>query len=392
MSSTRALVKVLLPVVVVAAGAVSAKYLIDSREPPEPRPPEALVPVVRCLELERGPHEVSITARGTVVPRTESTLVAEVTGRVTEISPRLVSGGFFEPGEVLLSIDPRDYQLALSQAELEVARSERRLAEEEADAAVARREWSEFGQGEASPLTLREPQVAEAEASLAAALAAQERAWRDLERTQVVAPYPGLVRAKLTDLGQYLTAGTAIATVYAIDFAEVRLPLRDEELAFLDLPSSAGELQGGPPVLLGAAFAGAERRWQGSIVRSEGEIDPATRMVVAVARVEDPYGRAAEEAGAPLAVGLFVEAEIEGVLLEEVCVLPRGAVRDGGELYVLDAEDRLRFVDFELVRSERDLVVVRVPLEEGTRVVISPLEVATEGMLVREADEETDRD
>jgi len=91
-------------------------------------------------------------------------------------------------------------------------------------------------------------------------------------------------------------------------------------------------------------------------------------------------------------VGLFVEAEIEGVLLEEVCVLPRGAVRDGGELYVLDAEDRLRFVDFELVRSERDLVVVRVPLEEGTRVVISPLEVATEGMLVREADEETDRD
>jgi len=384
------LLKVLLPLVVLAVGAGFAKVLVDSKETPEPAPPEIVLPTVRCLPAHRREFQVQVPTQGTVIPRTESRLVVEVAGRVTQIAADLVSGGFFEKGDLLLEIDKRDYELALRQSELEVARSKRRLVEEEADAAVARQEWEELGDGEGTPLALHEPQVAEAKAALAAAEAALERARRDIERTRVVAPFRGRVRTKLADLGQFLPMGSPVATVYAVDFAEVRLPLPDEELAFLELPGSTLHSANGSPAMqepivrLFASFAGAQREWSGRIVRTEGEIDPSTRMVMAVARLEDPYGRLAEVAGAALPVGLFVQAEIHGALLENVFVFPRSAIRDGEVLYTLDEKDQLHHVAIDIVRSEREVVVVRGDLEEGVRVIVSPLEIATESMQVRD--------
>ena len=374
-----------LPVVVLVAAGFAAKTLIDMREVPEAEAREVLVPRVRTLPAEESDYEVWVPSRGSVVPRTESRLVVEVAGRVVGISPDLVSGGFFEEGDVLLEIDPRDYELALAQAELDVARSERRLAEEQADADVARREWETIGRGEATPLTLREPQVAEAEAALAASRAMLERAKRDLSRTQVTAPFSGRVRTKSVDVGQYVQPGVAVATLYATDVAEVRLPLPDGELQFLQLPVSGrtGE-EARPQVRLSATFAGERRRWEGTIVRTEGEIDPRTRMVMTVAQVVDPYGQDNPSSSVPLAIGMFVEADIRGVVLEDVIVLPRTALRDDGKLYVLDGDDRLRFVDVQVVRAERDSVVTRADIAPGTRVVVSPLEIVTDGMQVRD--------
>ncbi len=379
------LLKFVLPLVVLALAGFATKTLIDMREVPEPEAREVIVPRVRTMRAESTDYEVWVPSRGSVVPRTESRLVVEVAGRVTAISPDLVSGGFFEAGDVLLEIDPRDYELAVAQAELDVARSERRLAEENADAEVARREWETIGRGEATPLTLREPQVAEAVASLAAAEAMLERAKRDLNRTRVTAPFSGRVRDKSVDLGQYVQPGVAVATLYATDVAEVRLPLPDAELQFLQLPVAGrpGE-DARPLVRLSATFAGERRRWEGTIVRTEGEIDPRTRMVMTVAQVIDPYGQEDPTSSVPLAIGMFVEASIHGIVLEDVLVLPRTALRDNGQVFVLDENDRLRFVDAEIIRAERENVVVRAKIEEGTRVVISPLEIVTNGMQVRD--------
>ncbi len=379
--------QIALPFVVLALGGFGAWKLIESRQEPEGDPPPAILPTVRTIVAVAREHRVEVPARGSVVPRTESDLVVQVSGEVLSISPNLASGGFFEEGELLLTLDSRDYELAIAQHELTVAQAKRRLVEEEADAVVARREWEELGEGEASPLALREPHVAEAKASVTAAEAALARARLDLERTRVRAPYAGRVRRKNIDVGQFMMAGSSAARIYAVDYAEVRLPLPDEEIAFLELPirhRGGEEPAPGPLVKLHTEFAGARREWTARIVRTEGEIDPRTRMVVAVARVEDPYGIDREPGSMPLAVGLFLDAGIEGVLLRDVFVLPRAALRDGTRIYRLDGEDRLLISEVEVLRSEHDSVIVRGEIQDGDRIVVSPLEVVTDRMRVRD--------
>jgi len=253
---------------------------------------------------------------------------------------------------------------------------------------VAREEWEDLGGGEPPDLTARVPQLENARASVEAAEANLDRAERDLDRTEVRAPFAGRVRDKRVDLGQFVTAGTELGTIYAIDRAEIRLPLPDDDLAYLDLPlvyrgESAGR---GPRVVLSADFAGKRHSWEGRIVRTEGEIDPATRMVHAVASVSDPYGRGDDPARPPLAVGMYVEAEIEGTVAGNAIVLPRAALRNDGRMLIVDGEGRIRFRDVEVLRSTRQQVIVSSGLAAGDRVVVSPLDAVTDGMLVRVLD------
>jgi RND family efflux transporter MFP subunit len=377
--------KVLLPVALVAAGGLGAKALIDARPAPEVKPPERRDTLVRVTPVSTERLSVRVNAHGEVQPRTETELVAEVAGRVLEVSPHLARGAFIEEGEVLVRVDARDFELAQAQAQLALARAELRLSQEEKDAEIARRDWEEMGRGEASPLVLREPQVNEARAQVEAARAELERARRDVERCTLRAPYPGRVREEFVDVGQFVARGARIAVVYAVDFAEVRLPLPDRELRFVELPFSERGEEGtvGPRVVLRARFAGEEHSWEGRIVRTEGELDPQSRMVVAVARVENPYGRGEETRGLPLAVGMFVRAEIEGRSFDDVVPLPRSALRGADSVWVVGEEDRLEVRRVEVLRGERDRVVVHGGLEPGELVVTTPIEVVTDGMTVR---------
>ena len=194
------------------------------------------------------------------------------------------------------------------------------------------------------------------------------------------------MRRKSVDVGQFVTVGSPIATIYAVDYAEMRLPLPNEELAFLDLPLDyRGETQQqpGPQVVLRAEFAGRIHEWHGRIVRTEGEIDPRSRMVHAVARVKDPYGRGENPDRPPLAVGMFVEAEIQGKTARGVAVLPRSALRGRSQLLVVTPENRLEFREVRLLRATQEQIVVESGLEEGERVCLSPLAAVTNGMRVR---------
>jgi RND family efflux transporter MFP subunit len=383
-TAVKLILKIVLPLVVIVIGALGAKALIESREIPPTVEREVPVPRVRTMTPELTNYQVYVPSQGSVVPRMESELVCEVSGRVTYVSPSLRNGGFFEEGEELIRLDPTDYELALTLAELQVTRASRLLEEEKADARVSKREWERMGEGEASPLTLRVPQLAEAEANIKAAEANVKKAKRDLDRTRVAAPYAGRVRRKGADLGQFVSMGSSVATVYGTQVAEVRLPLQDKELAVLKLPlgAAAQDVEDRPHTVLSAKFAGATHEWQATIVRTEGEIDPTSRMVMAVAEIQDPYGQAAEGAQVPLSLGMFVKAKVRGVLLENVYVFPRTALRDGDQVYIVDDENRLKFIDTEIVRSEPDAIIVRATLPLDARVVITPLEIVTAGMVV----------
>jgi membrane fusion protein, multidrug efflux system len=294
-----------------------------------------------------------------VRPRTEIDLVSEVAGRVTRIHPGFAAGGFFERGEVLIALDPRDYEDAIIKADAEVAKADRALLQEEAEAEQAHSEWQALGEGESTPLTLREPQLRERRAQLKAAQAALAETRRRRQRCELRAPFAGQVREKQVDVGQYVAAGEKLARLYAVDAVEVRLPFSQEQLKVLDLPLAyrdAGQDRRWSMVWLTASLAGRTYEWQGTIVRTEGAWDEQTGMLYAVAEVRDPY--AYRQDRPPLAVGLYVQAEIEGLERSNVYVLPAPAVRHGHELWVVDGEGRLRLREVEVQRSEAHRLLV----------------------------------
>ncbi len=383
--------KTILPVAVLAVAVCIAMVLVVARPQAEQQVRETPAPLVRVLAVEREDIPLVVHTQGTVAPRTEIELVPEVSGRIVEISPALTAGGFFESGELMLEIDPRDYELAVRRADADVAQAEVLVEREKAEAAVARREWESLGQGEAPPLVVREPQLAEARARLAAARAMLDQARLNLERTAVRAPFAGRVRSERVDAGQYVVAGVPVATVYAVDVAEVRLPLPDDQLAYLELPlDNRSEASPGPEVRFKASFAGRTHTWSGRVVRTEGELDPSSRMVHAVAQVERPYDRIDVPGRPPFAVGMFVDAEILGRTAEGVTVVPRVAMRGRSRVLVVDEEDRLRFREIEVLRFDRENVIVSSGLRDGDRVCVSRLDVAVDGMRVRVAAPESD--
>jgi RND family efflux transporter MFP subunit len=386
------ILKIIVPLMFLVAGAYGAWKMIDARPEVETKAPEQVVPLVRAIPVVKESIRLSVFSQGTVTPKVVSDLIPEVSGKAIYVSPSVVDGGFFEKDEVLLRIDPHDYELALIRSEAEVAQATLRLEQERAEAAVAAKEWQELGRDEeASPLVLRKPQVAQAEAALAAAQANLQQARRDLDRTEIRAPYAGRVRQENVDIGQYLSRGVSVAQIYSVDVAEVRLPLPDEELAYVKIPLSyRGEASArkGPAVLLRAQFAGEEHLWRGRVVRTEGEIDRNTRMLYVVAEVEDPYGHGKDPSRPPLSVGMFVEAEVLGNQLSNAVVLPRGAIRGSDTVYVIDSEGRLRFRTVEVFKRERERVIVRGGLEPGELVCVSPIETVVDGMRVRLASQE----
>ncbi len=405
--------KVALPIGILVASLVLALLVFASKDEIVERPQEVTAPLVRTVLVEPVDHQFRVRAQGTVMPRQESDLVPQVTGEVVWMSPDLVAGGFFEAGQPLVRIDRADYEVLLESARANVARADSEYArarkERDRQTRLARRSVASEQDIDDAENAFRV-----AEASLRERRAQLEQAERNLERTELRAPYAGRVRQEQVDVGQFVSRGVAVAKLYAVDYAEVRLPLPDRELAFLDLalarrPTAAArppeptaeEAIGsapvvaqprGPRVELSAEFAGRRHTWAGTIVRTEGELDPKSRMVHVVARVEDPYGAAAEGDKPPLAVGLFVEAEIEGTTVSGVFVLPRGALRrsrsgETNRVLVVDAESRLRFRAVDVLRTEHEHVIVGTGLQAGERVCISPLRAVTDGMRVRVAPE-----
>jgi len=379
--------RILIPIAIVLVGGLIAATMIRFRpQPPRATPPE-IIPLVRVLEAQPADHNFRVTAQGTVEPRTSSSLVAEVAGRVLSVADNFNEGGFFEEGQVLLTLDDRDYRAALAATEADVATAKLTLAREEEEARVAREEWKRFQrEGEPTPLVLREPQLAQARALLASTEARLEKARRDLDRTRIRAPYRGRVRMKLTDLGNYLAPGTPAASIYAVDYAEVRLPMKDDDLAFLDLPvgmRNEDRTRRGPKVTLSGSFAGEMHAWTGYVHRTGGEIDSRTRMLDVVVRVADPYGTGASPDGTPLSVGMFVEATIEGHSRPGAFLIPRSALIDESRIAIVDDDDRLQLRDVEVVRTSRDQAILGSGLSAGDRVIVSRLGYVVDGMKVR---------
>ncbi|MBW2290859.1 MAG: efflux RND transporter periplasmic adaptor subunit [Deltaproteobacteria bacterium] len=384
--STRRIAKKILPGFLVLLGIAGAIAAVKFRSKPETDAPVPQPPIVRVQEVRPQSWQFLVRAHGTVAPRSESSVIPQVSGTVVWVSPALVSGGFFELGEPLLRIDPSDYEVNLEAAKAAVARGKsehtRAKKELERQKRLARSSVS----SDASFDDAVNVEVVSG-ATLREARARLLQAERDMDRTQITAPYTGRVRSEEIDVGQFVSRGDRLAKIYAVDFAEVRLPIPDAELQYLDLPLLFRAESEGPVVKLNARFAGQERQWVGRVVRTEGEIDATSRMIHIVARVDDPYRLAAEAepTTTPLAVGLYVEAEILGRTVEDVMVLPRRAFREGARVLVVSADHRMHYRQVEVLRWEHDVAIVRAGLRGGELICVSPIQSVVDGMRVRVA-------
>lgn len=376
--------KVLLPVAVLTVGLLIGGGMVMARPSVATRKPSRPVPIVHVVSAAPESVHLKIHSQGSVAPRTESDLIAEVSGRITWVSPSLAAGGFLEQDAALIEIDARDYKVAMTRAQAALSRAASQLALAKR-AAERQRHLSK--RGVTSPVSLDDAENAllVAEANRLEAEASLTQARHDLERTRVQAPFAGRVRNKHVDVGQFVNRGAPVARIYAVDYAEVRLPIPDDAAAFVDLPidyrDAGGEVPQ-PKVVLTAEFGGKRHEWTGRIVRTEGELDPQTRMIHAVARVEDPYSRGDEPGRPPFAVGLFVEAEIEGRRVDDVYAVPRSALRGNDRVVVVDPEGRARVRSIALLQRLPDRVLIASGLEPGDRVVTSPLSLTVEGMPV----------
>lgn len=348
-----------------AAAILGVVFMSSMRTEPPKKEPVDTTPLVEVRVAELMTADFEVRSQGTVQPRTETVLSAEVSGTVTSISPQFVAGGFFGANEILMRIDPTNYETALIQAEAVL--EQRQI---EYDGAKKLR-----SQGYRA-----ESEYASANAALATAEAERVRAKRNLERTFIRLPYDGMVKAKESDLGQFVSAGSRVGVVFATDAAEVRLPLTDLDLAFVELPDRQS-LTGGPEVTLSAVQRGQLTEWSGRIIRTEGVVDEKSRVTYAVALIEDPYQL--KTAGSVLPIGTFVAATIVGSAAENVVQIPRSMVRGSNQIMLVDDDNKLRLRTINIVRSDADYVYVRDSIAAGERLIATKLESPVNGMAVR---------
>ena len=368
------------PIFIILIGSFFAFIISVSSPKPQkgielPKPTPVFYEVITKKDIS-----LKILTNGEVKPLNEINLISQVSGQIVEAADEFVDGGIIKAGSPLVWIDDRDYKLAVISAESRVAQASKLLEREIAESELAKNDWEELGLGEASPLTLRIPQLKEAEAAEKAALADLEKAKLNLERTVVKLPFQGIIRQKKTGVGQFVGTGSVLATAFSTEEVLIALPLTDTELSYLGLPLAYEEERpfSGPKVSFYSLVSNKNSEWEGRIVRTAGSIDPLTRLVYVYAEVINPY-----QQSPPLAIGMFVDAVIEGKTIKNGFLVPNSAINNNSNIYVINTNDNLEIRKIEVLGTENDYVIIKGEISEGERVVVSPLNNAKDGMALK---------
>ncbi len=374
--------KILLPIALVVGALAVVAVLFFTRPKAERHTVAIKEPMVSVTTVNAQNIKIPVFTRGTVTPGTEIPLVSEVSGPVSYVSENFARGGFFKKGEVLIKVDPVEYEVTLKKASAAVAQALQMLEQ-----ASAERKVRSAVKGMTSELGRFEYQYQQAKAQHDAARAELEAVNLQKRKTIMVAPFDGRVRIGSVNPGQYLRPGVQLGMIYAVNAAEVRLPLSDNQLALVDVPFRFGtDGSDGPTVTLVGDYGGKKYYWQGQVVRAESGVDEFNRLLYVIAQIPDPYAiDVAQPNRPPLTAGNFVEAQIDGRHFENIFVVPRQALRQGAQVWTVNSENRLKRKPVEILYKGKDVVYVKGGLESGDNIVLSQLDIAVDGMKVRSA-------
>ncbi len=366
-----------LPVFILAFG-FFISFIISSTDPKPNKGIEIPKPTAVFYENpERKDITLKVNTNGEVRSVTEINVIPQVSGRIIQVADEFIDGGNIKKGQPLIWIDDRDYKLASISAESRVAQAKKLLEREIAESDLAKKDWEELGEGEASPLTLRIPQLEEARALLNAAKADLEKSKFSLKKTIISLPFDGLIKKKKAGIGQYVNAGSVLGSAFSTEKVLIPLPLTDTELSYLGLPlgyESKGYFDG-PKVIFRSFISREYIEWNGRITRTSGSIDSQTRLVYAYAEVMNPY-----DEKPPLAIGTYVDAEIEGNFISGGFIIPSAAIKNGNEIYLIDGDNKLKIKKIEVIGTENEDVIIFGDINETDMVVVSTLNTGYEGM------------
>jgi RND family efflux transporter MFP subunit len=394
---------VVTPIVIIFVAVIILSIIAINAPKPAKKTVKLKAPLIEVMSLTPSDVTFVISSQGSIVPRTETKLTSEVSGQVTDVSNKFLVGGFFKKGEVLLTIDDTSYQVSLLRAQSQQQAAQAKLIEEQARAKQAQDEWLLTGRSvdEAPILALRTPQLKMAEAGMLAAEADIKEAKLKLSRTKIIAPYDAMLISKQVDIGQYVTMGTVMATTYAIDYAEVRLPVKHRDITFLALTKNDKKLSGdisanenwqlnqiSGEVELFYQLNGSRHHWNAHLVRHEAVVDNKSRVHYLVAQIEDPYHVLTQSSHDEIRIGTFVNAKINGKQLNNIISIPIGAVYSGSTVYLIDEENRLKIQHIDVMRSDSNFIYTTDNIENNHRLILTKLATPIEGMLLRIAGEE----
>ena len=369
------------PIIIISSGILICSLLIKCSPEVKPEEVKRIIPIVDSMLLEPSSMNIIIDSQGTIIPRTESQLYPEIRGEVIYVSPKLDEGSSFNKNDILLRIDSRDYELDIKTAEASLDDAKTALSIALAESNFEREQWELSNSGVASDLRLKIPQLKKAESTVEAAEANLEKLKRNLEKTTIRAPYDGLVRKKNVDRGTVIGPGYLIANIYAIDYVEVKLPIPDGDLSFLDIPLDGSQINKSnqPKVTLSGSLGGENIKWEGRIVRMEAEFDPQSRMAILIGRVSDPY-----KYKFPLRVGQFIEAEITGRNYKNLYIIDRELINNNNQVITINkADSTLKYQDIDILRYVNDFALINSGLPNKVSICTTNLDVMYDGMKIR---------
>ena len=393
MVSGKKILKIAAPFLILVVGIAIMSTLVSSREAPHKREKKVSGALVNVESVKRGDAKIVLRATGTAEPTRTVTIIPQVSGKLLFVSDSLVQGGIVPEGKVLMKIEDVDYRLNVERAKAAFASNELELARIESEARVARSTWKSAGGSslkgsvKPSPLTVYTPQLKKARAGLLSAKAALTQEEVNLQRTVLRAPFNAIVRTENAELGQYVQSGTVVATLTGTDSIEIVVPIRVDDLEWVDIPA-AGSGERGSSARVSIETNGRTFMWKGSVVRLLGEVDPNGRMNRLVIRVNDPYGlkrlNLKKGSGRPqLAIGSFVDVELDGDIMKGVFSISRSALRDGSTVWTLGEESTLKIQKVKPVRVNDETVLIKDGLADGTLVITTDLTGAANGMKLR---------
>jgi RND family efflux transporter MFP subunit len=391
MGAKQKAINIILPIVILAVGLIAMRFLILNRPVPLKQTrenPGALVKVVKAESQER---QIKIFGTGTVQPEQEVTITLQVNGLINKVAPGFAAGAFFRKGELLFAVESIDYELAVERAKASLIRAENEIIIIESKAAVARQEWERLklkDQEEPNPLIVYGPQYEDAKANRNAVAASLKQAELDLQRTRITAPFNCIVRSEEVGVGKYVRAGNNVAMVASVDGAEIVVPLQLDDLRWLSIPRQ-GNSEKGSDATVRLEVGTNLYQWQGQLVRSLGEVDMKSRMARLVVRVDDPYRLRTEgyTQKLNLELGMFVEVVFQGETLADMVEIPRAALRENSTVWIMDSDQKLKIVPVEIIRLQKDTVLVGGSLEDGDLVILTSLPGGADGMKLRSANE-----
>ena len=372
--------QIIIPIVILAAGIAAMAIFFNMKKPPEQKEKVDKTPIVAVENISVAPMTLEVNSYGMVKPKYETELVAQVNGEIVELNDIFVRGGLVKKGQLLARIDPSDYHAALIDAQATMASARAALEKELAQGQVAEREWKQITNTSPTELSLRKPQLAQELARVKAAQASVLRAERNLERTEIRAPYDAMIDSRNIGLGSFVSVGSKIGHVLGTAIAEIRLPVADNQLAFLVKTEFTKQGVDAKVNLLGT-YAGQDTQWQAIIARSEGVIDSKSRMSYLVAEINDPYllNSLGDSNDVPLRFGSYVNAKIMGYDISKAALVPRYLVVNG-RVALLDNESKLHYAVIDIVRQQGSNVIVIDGLQDGDQLIVSALDYPVDGM------------